>query len=197
MPSTPRPSLFAVLVAASALLAACTGSGGRSEADGPSTSVHSSGAPSTSSPSAGESGEPAALPPLGWNSWNTFRCGIDEGLIRSSADAMVSSGLRDAGYRYVVIDDCWFDPVRGDDGRLRSNPTTFPSGIKALADHVHGLGLRLGIYSVPGDMTCAPMHARSGRTDGAGPSARSLAPARTRAAAESGVCGGSAATPGG
>ncbi|MEV5437446.1 alpha-galactosidase, partial [Streptomyces sp. NPDC052682] len=67
-------------------------------------------------------GSPALTPPLGWNSWNSFGCGITEAQVRQAADAMVSSGMRDAGYRYVVVDDCWFDPQRDAAGNLRANP---------------------------------------------------------------------------
>ncbi len=98
----------------------------------------------------------AETPPLGWNSWNTFGCDIDEQLIRDSADAMVASGMAAAGYEYVNIDDCWAekdrDPVTG---RYVAHHERFPSGIKALADYVHGKGLKLGIYTSAGTETCA------------------------------------------
>lgn len=97
----------------------------------------------------------ASTPPLGWNSWNAFGCNIDERRIEQTADAMVSSGMRDAGYRYVVIDDCWFDPQRDASGELRANPARFPSGMKAVADFVHARGLLFGIYASPGEATCA------------------------------------------
>lgn len=99
--------------------------------------------------------EPAPTPPLGWNSWNTFGCDISESKIRESADAMVSSGMRDAGYEYVVIDDCWFDPARDASGALRAHPGRFPSGMKAMGDYLHARGLKFGIYQVPTDRTCA------------------------------------------
>jgi alpha-galactosidase len=100
-------------------------------------------------------GSPALTPPLGWNSWNSFGCGITEAQVREAADAMVSSGMRDAGYRYVVVDDCWFDPQRDAAGNLRANPTKFPSGMKALGDYIHGKGLKFGIYQAPNEKTCA------------------------------------------
>jgi alpha-galactosidase len=100
-------------------------------------------------------GSPALTPPLGWNSWNSFGCGITEAQVRQAADAMVSSGMRDAGYQYVVVDDCWFDPQRDSAGNLRSHPTKFPSGMKALGDYVHARGLKFGIYQVPNEKTCA------------------------------------------
>lgn len=93
-------------------------------------------------------------PPLGWNSWNKFGCDIDEELIRETADAMVASGMADAGYEYVNIDDCWMAPERDADGNLQADPERFPSGIKALADYVHANGLKLGIYSSAGTATC-------------------------------------------
>ncbi|MCC3655039.1 ricin-type beta-trefoil lectin domain protein [Streptomyces sp. S07_1.15] len=100
-------------------------------------------------------GSPAVTPPLGWNSWNSFGCGITEAQVRQAADAMVSSGMRDAGYRYVVVDDCWFDPQRDAAGNLRANPAKFPSGMKALGDYIHDKGLKFGIYQAPNEKTCA------------------------------------------
>ncbi len=91
---------------------------------------------------------------MGWNSWNRFGCNIDEGLIRSTADAMVNTGLRDAGYKYVNIDDCWMAGSRDAQGRLQADPTRFPGGIRALADYVHARGLKLGIYESAGTATC-------------------------------------------
>ncbi|WP_018014037.1 glycoside hydrolase family 27 protein [Teredinibacter turnerae] len=95
----------------------------------------------------------ALSPPMGWNSWNTFGCDIDEGLIKTIADKMVASGMRDAGYQYVNIDDCWHGE-RDENGFIQPDKTRFPSGIKALADYVHNKGLKLGIYSDAGDKTC-------------------------------------------
>jgi alpha-galactosidase len=96
----------------------------------------------------------AARPPMGWNSWNKFACDINEKLIRETADAMVKSGMRDAGYIYVNIDDCWMAPQRDANGRLQPDPKRFPHGIKALADYVHSIGMKLGIYSSAGTKTC-------------------------------------------
>lgn len=97
----------------------------------------------------------ARTPPMGWNSWNTFGCNISEALIRQQADALVSSGLRDLGYRYVVVDDCWFNPNRDSSGNLQGDPSRFPSGMKALGDYLHARDLKFGIYQVPVDKTCA------------------------------------------
>lgn len=94
-------------------------------------------------------------PPMGWNSWNHFNCKIDEKTIRETADALVSTGLSKLGYIYVNIDDCWAEIARNDKGELVPKNLTFPSGIKALADYVHGKGLKLGIYSSAGYFTCA------------------------------------------
>jgi alpha-galactosidase len=93
-------------------------------------------------------------PPMGWNSWNKFACNVSEDLIRQTADAMVKSGMKDAGYQYIVIDDCW-QVARDKDGNIIADPQRFPSGIKALADYIHSLGLKFGIYSDAGSNTCA------------------------------------------
>ena len=94
-------------------------------------------------------------PPMGWNSWNTFSWNIDENLIKGAADAMVETGLKDAGYEYVVIDDCWSLKERDENGCLVPDPVKFPNGIKAVADYVHSKGLKFGIYSCAGTHTCA------------------------------------------
>ncbi|TDQ04595.1 NPCBM/NEW2 domain-containing protein [Labedaea rhizosphaerae] len=93
-------------------------------------------------------------PPMGWNSWNKFGCDIDEDLIRETADELVSTGMRDAGYTYLNIDDCWMAPQRDANGNLQPDPQRFPHGIKALADYAHVRGLKLGIYSSAGTATC-------------------------------------------
>ena len=95
----------------------------------------------------------ALTPPMGWNSWNKFACDVNEQTVRDTADAMVSSGMRDAGYQYVVIDDCWQGP-RDANGFITADTQRFPSGIKALADYVHSRGLKFGIYSDAGRLTC-------------------------------------------
>jgi alpha-galactosidase len=95
----------------------------------------------------------APTPPMGWNSWNFFNCGIDETKIKQMADAMASNGMKDAGYQYIVIDDCW-QISRDKDGYVIADSAKFPSGIKALADYVHSKGLKFGIYSCGGKLTC-------------------------------------------
>ncbi|XP_062205361.1 alpha-galactosidase-like [Phragmites australis] len=94
-------------------------------------------------------------PQMGWNSWNHFGCGINEQLIKQTADALVNTGLAKLGYEYVNIDDCWAESDRDYQGNFVANRQTFPSGIKALADYVHAKGLKLGIYSDAGTRTCS------------------------------------------
>ena len=96
----------------------------------------------------------ALTPPMGWNSWNKFACNVSEDMIKSMAEAMVKSGMKEAGYQYVVIDDCW-QVNRDAAGNIVADPQRFPSGIKSLADYVHSLGLKFGIYSDAGSKTCA------------------------------------------
>jgi alpha-galactosidase len=98
--------------------------------------------------------ELAKTPPMGWNSWNKFGCDVSEKMIREMADAMVSSGMKDAGYEYINIDDCWHGQ-RDSLGFIHPDYDRFPSGMKALADYVHSLGLKFGIYSDAGWQTCA------------------------------------------
>ena len=93
-------------------------------------------------------------PPMGWNSWNTFAQNIDENLIRQCADVIVEKGLDKLGYKYVVIDDCWSEKVRDKNGRLVPDKKKFPSGMKALADYIHAKGLKFGMYSCAGTLTC-------------------------------------------
>jgi alpha-galactosidase len=95
----------------------------------------------------------ALTPPMGWNSWNKFGCDVSENLIREVADAMITSGMKDAGYEFVVIDDCW-QIGRDSEGNIVPDPKRFPSGMKALADYIHSKGLKFGIYSDAGMKTC-------------------------------------------
>jgi alpha-galactosidase len=96
----------------------------------------------------------ALTPPMGWNSWNKFGCHVNADMVKGMADAMVKSGMKDAGYQYVVIDDCW-QVSRDADGNIVPDPKNFPDGIKPVADYVHSLGLKFGIYSDAGSKTCA------------------------------------------
>jgi alpha-galactosidase len=96
----------------------------------------------------------AKTPPMGWNSWNKFGCKVREDLVRKAADAIVKTGMKDAGYQYVVIDDCW-QVGRDQEGNILFDKEKFPSGLGALADYVHSVGLKFGIYSDAGTKTCA------------------------------------------
>jgi alpha-galactosidase len=95
----------------------------------------------------------ALTPPMGWNTWNKFACNVSDELVRGMADAMVKSGMKDAGYQYVVIDDCW-QVWRDAQGNIVADAQRFPHGIEAVADYVHSLGLKFGIYSDAGALTC-------------------------------------------
>ena len=95
----------------------------------------------------------AQTPPMGWNSWNKFGCNVTEATVKGVADAMATNGMRDAGYRYVVVDDCWHG-ARDKDGFITADPVKFPSGMKALGDYIHARGLKFGIYSDAGRLTC-------------------------------------------
>eukprot|EP00092_Neocalanus_flemingeri_P054073 GFUD01063669.1.p1 GENE.GFUD01063669.1~~GFUD01063669.1.p1 ORF type:complete len:463 (-),score=122.22 GFUD01063669.1:352-1665(-) len=106
----------------------------------------------------------ARTPPMGWLAWERFRCNTDcvedpefcisERLFKRMADLLVTEGYKDAGYEYIMMDDCWLTHKRGEDGRLVADPERFPGGIKALADYVHKLGLKFGIYEDFGTETC-------------------------------------------
>ncbi len=96
----------------------------------------------------------ALTPPMGWNSWNKFGCNVNEQMLHDIADAMVESGMKDAGYQYIVVDDCWHGE-RDSLGFIHPNPENFPSGMKALIDYIHSKGLKFGIYSCAGNTTCA------------------------------------------
>ena len=96
----------------------------------------------------------AKTPPIGWNSWNKFACNVSEKLIMQMADEMVSSGMQDAGYQYIVIDDCW-QVDRDENGEIVVDKDRFPHGMKYVADYVHSKGLKFGIYSCAGSKTCA------------------------------------------
>jgi alpha-galactosidase len=104
----------------------------------------------------------ARTPPMGWNSWNKFACnGLNEKVVRETADTMAANGMKDAGYQYVILDDCWQSPItatsngRDAEGNIIPDPERFPSGIKALADYIHSKGLKFGIYTDVGTKTCA------------------------------------------
>jgi alpha-galactosidase len=104
----------------------------------------------------------APTPPMGWNSWNRFQGNIDERLVIETAEAIVATGLRDAGYRYVVVDDGWMAPERDRRGDIVPDPARFPHGIAAVAERVHALGLRFGLYTDAGTKTCMGLPASLG-----------------------------------
>ncbi|MBE6770833.1 MAG: alpha-galactosidase [Ruminococcaceae bacterium] len=104
----------------------------------------------------------ALTPPMGWSSWNLFRNKINENLIYETAKAIKESGLADCGYKFVNIDDCWQSSLRDESGRLQGDFGSFPSGIKNLAERVNALGLKLGIYSSNGTLTCEDLPASLG-----------------------------------
>ncbi|HEY2848932.1 MAG TPA: alpha-galactosidase [Gemmatimonadaceae bacterium] len=95
----------------------------------------------------------ARTPPMGWNSWNHFGCNVSASLIREVADAMAANGMRDAGYQYITIDDCW-QVARDAKGVIVADSARFPGGIKPVADYVHSKGLKFGIYTDAGHFTC-------------------------------------------
>ena len=95
----------------------------------------------------------ALTPPMGWNSWNKFACNISEDLIKGTADAMVKSGMKNAGYEYIVIDDCW-QVSRDTNSNIVADAQRFPHGMKAVGDYIHSVGLKFGIYSDAGSKTC-------------------------------------------
>jgi alpha-galactosidase len=98
----------------------------------------------------------ALTPPMGWNSWNTFQTNISEELVEGIADSMVASGMKDAGYTYIVLDDGWMSMQRDSiTGNLIADPKKFPHGLKALADYIHSKGLKFGVYNCAGTKTCA------------------------------------------
>jgi alpha-galactosidase len=97
----------------------------------------------------------AMTPPMGWNSWNKFAGNVSEMLIRETADAMATNGMKDAGYIYVVVDDCWEAKARDDQGNIVPDPIRFSSGMKALGDYIHAKGLKFGIHNCAGTKTCA------------------------------------------
>lgn len=109
----------------------------------------------------------AVVPPMGWNDWAHYQCHYDHMTIVSNAQALVKTGLAKRGYNTVTIDDCWMQKDRDSDGNLQPDPTRFPHGIKPVADAVHGLGLKFGIYEDAGSQTCGRF-AGSGRPQGGG-----------------------------
>jgi hypothetical protein len=108
------------------------------------------------------------LPTMGWSSWNTYRVHISDSLIMRQADAMVSKGLKDVGYTYINIDDGYFGGRDPQTGRLKTHPTRFPRGLKPVVEHIHGLGLKAGIYSDAGANTCGNWYDKDSIAEGVG-----------------------------
>ncbi|KAK4799765.1 hypothetical protein SAY86_025130 [Trapa natans] len=149
----PAPALHKRLLLAAWLSALLLGGG--SSAAGLGVSPHEGSIPPSSYRRFLLSNGLGRTPQMGWNSWNHFQCNINETLIKQTADAIVSSGLAALGYQYVNLDDCWAELNRDSQGNMVPKAATFPSGIKALADYVHGKGLKLGVYSDAGTRTCS------------------------------------------
>ena len=144
-------------VAAPAARATAAQAGLRARPQPAAPGIGKGGAGGGAGGAAGTSGVVGAVPPMGWNSWNTFQCNLNETLIKQIADTFVSSGMQAAGYQYVNLDDCWMNG-RDSTGKLQWNTSKFPSGIPALAEYVHGKGLKLGIYEVPNTTTCVGLY---------------------------------------
>jgi alpha-galactosidase len=144
------------ILGAALVLFAPTSCGSKTQAPAPAENVKSGG------PAIDVSLAPT--PPMGFNTWNKFGCSVDEKLIRETADAMVATGMLEAGYKYLVIDDCW-QVARDASGRIVADPQRFPAGMKALADYVHGKGLLFGLYTDVGPKTCAGRPASFGFED--------------------------------
>ena len=103
--------------------------------------------------------EIALTPPMGWSSWNTFRNAIDESLIKDTADAMKKTGLLEAGYKYINLDDCWQSSMRTPDGKLQGDLTRFPRGMKPLIEEINAQGFKIGLYTSNGTLTCEDLPA--------------------------------------
>jgi alpha-galactosidase len=155
--------------------ASAGGAGGRG---GMAGSTVGSGGSAGGAGAAGSSGILGATPPMGWNSWNTFGCNLTETLIKQMADTFVSSGMQAVGYQYVNLDDCWMNG-RDSSGKLRWNTTNFPAGIPALADYIHGKGLKIGIYETPNTVTCAGLYGGLGASVGVGSAGHETTDAQT------------------
>ncbi|TSB21249.1 glycoside hydrolase family 27 protein [Streptomyces benahoarensis] len=122
------------------------------------TAAPASAARTPAAPATGKAADGlAATPPMGFNNWNSTHCGLgfNEKMVKEIADLFIDKGLKDAGYTYVNLDDCWAMPTRDPKGQLVPDPVRFPHGIKAVADYVHAKGLKFGIYTSAGTRTCS------------------------------------------
>jgi alpha-galactosidase len=133
-----------------------TVAGGTSSKGGTTSVGGSSGGTSSTSTST----IVGATPPMGWNSWNKFACGSDlnETSIKQIADAFITTGMKDAGYQYVNLDDCWMNGRDSSTRKIKVDSSRFPAGLKSLADYVHDKGLKFGLYSTPNTKTCAGLY---------------------------------------
>lgn len=148
-------SLATALLCAAGLSAPAAARDASSTGDTSSTSV--AAAPSSAAAESKLPDDLALTPPMGFNNWNSTHCRaeFDEAMVKGIADIFIEKGLKDAGYQYVNLDDCWALPERDANGKLVPDPKRFPNGIKAVADYVHSKGLKLGIYTSAGTKTCS------------------------------------------
>ncbi len=157
-----KSALYRLALVAAFAAAGCSDSGSGNSKDGSSGGAHStpaSGGGGTTGAGGNATGGTStilgATPPMGWSSRNQFGCdGLNEAVIKEMADAFETSGMKAVGYQYVNLDDCWMDG-RDNSGKLNWNASKFPGGIPALAEYIHGKGLKLGIYETPNSNTCA------------------------------------------
>ncbi len=165
-----RVVLLAVAGSAALACGGPTGESSRGGVAGPSPATGSTaGSPAASPTATGDSGQAllAATPPMGWNDWAHYQCSVSEQVVLDNAQALVSSGLAAKGYDIVTVDDCWMAASRDSSGALVADPVEFPHGMAWLADRLHSMGLRFGIYEDAGSATCAHFPG-SGQPQGGG-----------------------------
>jgi alpha-galactosidase len=148
-----RMALLAAMICASVALSVTAAASARPDRFHPNPAAHRDSGDSGTAASQSYNGL-ALTPPMGWNSWYQYKCGVTQAEVLANAQALVSSGLAKLGYDYVNLDDCWMAPERTADGQLEGDPTTFPNGIAWLASQLHAMGLKLGLYESFGDTTC-------------------------------------------
>jgi alpha-galactosidase len=135
-----------------------SGSTGPAHGSTGTSSGSSSGSSSTATSKPQTPPPPATTPPMGWDSWDAFGCSVDQSDIVQVANWLVATGLRNAGYRYVIVDDCWYAPTRSANGSLRPNTSKFPNGMRWLGWYLHTHGLLFGLYASAGPSTCAQLN---------------------------------------
>ncbi|WGS47509.1 carbohydrate-binding protein (plasmid) [Burkholderia sp. JSH-S8] len=148
-------ALVLLLFSSSIMLAACGPGDGSATNASPSANAAEKRTAYAQNPVAPLRQIPVSPPAMGWATWNGHGCNINENIIKSSADYIVSSGLKAAGYQYVDVDDCWSAPSRDAQGNLQANSSTFPNGMQSLGNYIHSKGLKFGMYAAPGAQTCA------------------------------------------